>query len=230
MIRTLPAAVIIAFAASPVFSQSADGGEKIFKKCAACHQVGPDAKNKVGPILTGVIGRPAGSVDGYKYSKSMRAAAEKGLEWNDETVFEYLADPTKYLRGFLDNPKAKAKMTFKLKKPEDRHAVIAYLGTFSVASAMSEEAVPVDGFCIVNASEKPHFFVTETREGDRNFADLAPGERLCANGTAAKDGIVSVFESEDALEGCSRVIATGIAEEMLEYAEFDRCGWSSHKS
>jgi len=218
-------ATVFATLATPVYSQSADDGEKVFKKCSACHQVGPEAKNKVGPVLTGVIGRPAGSVDGFKYSNSMRAAGESGLAWNDETIFDYLADPTKYLRSVLDDPKAKAKMSFKLKSEEKRSDVIAYLGTFSTASA-----APADGFCIVNSSEVKHFFVTETREGDRQFAELSPGDRLCAQGTSAPDGIVSVFESEDGLEGCSRIIATGVAEEMLEYAEFDRCGWSSHNS
>lgn len=225
MIKTLQIATVAVALAAPAYSQSADAGEKVFKKCAACHQVGADAKNKVGPILTGVIGRPAGSVEGYKYSKSMRAAGEGGLVWDQETVFDYLADPTKYLRSVLDNKKAKAKMSFKLKSDEKRTDVIAYLATFSTASA-----APADGFCIVNASDKNHFFVTETREGDRQFAELSPGDRLCAQGTAAAEGIVSVFESEDDLEGCSRIIKTGVAEEMLVYAEFDRCGWSSHSS
>ena len=74
MKQVLQIAAILTALASPVFPQSAEDGEKVFKKCKSCHQVGVGAKNKTGPILTGVIGRPAGSIEGYKYSKSMAAA------------------------------------------------------------------------------------------------------------------------------------------------------------
>lgn len=221
----LQIAALVTALASPVFAQSAEDGEKVFKKCKSCHQVGAGAKNKTGPILTGVIGRPAGSVEGYKYSKSMAAAGAAGLVWSADSIFEYVADPSAYLKTLLNDPKAKAKMTLKLKDADDRRAVIAYLGTFQ-AAAMP----PADGFCVVNASSETRLFATETREGARQLADLAPGGSLCATGTAARDGIVSVFENADSIEGCSRIVATGRAEEMLEYAEFDRCGWSSHQS
>lgn len=115
-------------------------GEKVFKKCMACHQVGEDAKNRVGPILTGVIGRAAGSVEGYKYGKHTKEAGEAGLVWTDEEVFNYLADPRKYLRAYLDNPKAKSKMSFKLKKEDQRMDVIAYLKTFSPEAENEESA------------------------------------------------------------------------------------------
>jgi len=226
MKTTMMIAAITGLLATQLSAQSAQDGEKVFKKCKACHQVGEGAKNKTGPVLSGVIGRTAGSVEGYKYSPSMLAAGTAGLIWSPETIFEYLADPTKYLRALLDDPKARAKMTLKLKKPEDRQAVIAYLASIQAASA----PVPADGFCIVNASDKSHYFATETREGARQLSQLPPGEQLCAQATAASDGIVSVYEDIDGLEGCSRIIPTGTAEEMLVYAEFDRCGWSSHKS
>ncbi|MGR3659715.1 MAG: hypothetical protein ACU0CA_00825 [Paracoccaceae bacterium] len=89
---------------------------------------------------------------------------------------------------------------------------------------------PANGFCIVNAAEVSYLFATETREGARQLLELAPGEHLCADGTAAADGIVSVFKNADGFEGCSRIVPTGTAEKMTEYAEFDRCGWSSHDS
>ncbi len=86
---------------------------------------------------------------------------------------------------------------------------------------------PENAFCIVNASDKAHFFAVETREGARQLTTLDPGERLCSAPTAARDGVVSVFESDEGFEGCSRIVPTGTAEEMREYAEFDRCRWSS---
>ncbi|MCA8880831.1 MAG: c-type cytochrome [Rhodobacteraceae bacterium] len=95
-------------------------GEKVFKKCAACHKVGEGAKNSVGPVLNGIVGRTAGTVDGYKYSKAMAEAGAGGLVWTDET-----------LDAYLEAPKAsvpKTKMSFTgLKSPEDRADVIAYL-------------------------------------------------------------------------------------------------------
>ena len=209
----------------PSVALSAADGEKIFKKCASCHKIGEGAKNSVGPVLTGVVGRQAGTYEGYKYSKYMVAAGAAGLVWDENSIFDYLENPTNYLRKVLDNPKAKAKMSFKLKKEEDRRAVIEYLATFS--SAAADPTPPADGFCIVNASQKEHFFAVETREGARELTKLAPGRQLCSASTAAGDGVVSVFESDTGFEGCSRVIGVGTAEEMLEYVEFDRCRWGS---
>ncbi|MHA1128691.1 MAG: c-type cytochrome, partial [Alphaproteobacteria bacterium] len=99
------------YAALPVQAQDAAAGEKLFRKCAACHQVGDGAKNKVGPVLTDVFNRTAGSFDGYKYGKSMLAAGEAGLIWTEENIFNYLFNPKDFLRAYLADPKAKAKMT-----------------------------------------------------------------------------------------------------------------------
>ncbi|MCL4119364.1 UNVERIFIED_CONTAM: hypothetical protein GTU68_030721 [Idotea baltica] len=82
---------------------------------------------KVGPNLYGVYTRPAGSVEGFKYSKSMTAAGEAGLEWNEEDFVTYVADPTAFLKGYLDDDKAKGKMAFKLKDAEQAKDVWAYL-------------------------------------------------------------------------------------------------------
>lgn len=98
-------------------------GAKVFRKCKACHTV-ESTKNKVGPTLQGVIGRAAASVEGFKYSKAMKAAAEDGLVWTEDKIDEYLANP----KGFIP----KNKMAFVgLKKEKQRKNVIAYLKTFS---------------------------------------------------------------------------------------------------
>ena len=100
-----------------------EAGEKVFKKCAACHKVGEGAKHATGPILNGIINHPAGAIEGYKYSKAMLEAGEGGMVWDDETLHDYLEKPNAVV--------PKTKMTFAgLKKSEDRDAVIAYLATF----------------------------------------------------------------------------------------------------
>jgi len=99
-------------------------GEAVFKKCAACHKVGDGAKNGAGPMLNGVVGHKAGSVEGFKYSPAMLAAGEAGLIWDEASLDAYLADPKAAV--------PKNKMSFAgLKKPEDRAALIAYLSSFS---------------------------------------------------------------------------------------------------
>lgn len=101
----------------------AKAGEKVFKKCRACHQVGEGAKNKSGPILNGIYDNAAGSVDGFKYSKAMRKAAEGGLVWGDVELAGFLAKPKSYMKG--------TKMSFAgLKKEKDQLAIIEYLKSF----------------------------------------------------------------------------------------------------
>lgn len=202
-----------------------DRGEEIFQRCKTCHQIGAGAENRVGPDLTGVVGRSAASVAGFRYSTSLRAAADAGLVWNAGLLDAWLTDTTAFLKARLDDPEARSKMTFRLANGDDRAAVIAYLGRFPAAAA-----VPPNGFCVENASEATYVFITETREGARQLAELAPGERLCAEGTDARNGIVGVFETADSLEGCSRLIDVGQIEQFLEYAEFDRCLWGAHRS
>ena len=104
-----------------------EAGEKFFKNCDQCHDIGEKVKNKQAPHLNGVIGRPAGSVEEFDYSNGMTGAAEKGLVWDEAKIFAYIADPRGYLREYSGNPKAKAKMPVKYKKEQDRADVIAFL-------------------------------------------------------------------------------------------------------
>ena len=92
-------------------------GQKVFKKCTACHQIAADGKNMIGPNLWSVIGRTAGSVNDYKYSKAMIAY---GKEWTFEEMNSYLIKPQAYIKG--------TKMAFAgLRKDKDRASVILYL-------------------------------------------------------------------------------------------------------
>ena len=96
-------------------------GEKVFKKCSACHMIASGGKNMIGPNLWGVIGRTAGSVGDYKYSKAMVAYAK---QWNFEEMNGYLIKPQAYIKG--------TKMAFAgLRKEKDRASVILYLNSKS---------------------------------------------------------------------------------------------------
>jgi cytochrome c len=101
-----------------------EDGAEVFKKCRACHDVGPDAKNKVGPLLNDILGRHAGSIEGFNYSDANKAAGTQGLVWTDEVLFKYLENPLSFMPG--------TKMAFAgLKDEQDRRDVIAYLKSFT---------------------------------------------------------------------------------------------------
>ncbi len=98
-------------------STSADDGAKVFKKCAACHSVNKGGANKIGPALWGVIGRKAGSISDYKYSKAMAA---HGKNWSFEEMNGFLIKPKDWITG--------TKMSFAgLKNAKERAAVILYM-------------------------------------------------------------------------------------------------------
>ena len=98
-------------------STSAAEGAKVFKKCLSCHSIAEGGANKIGPALWGVLGRPAGSVPGYKYSKAM---AEYGKNWSFEEMNSFLIKPKDWIKG--------TKMSFAgLKKANDRAAIILYM-------------------------------------------------------------------------------------------------------
>ncbi|MGE0231302.1 MAG: cytochrome c family protein [Flavobacteriaceae bacterium] len=116
---------MILFTAPALADGDAAKGEEVFKKCRACHEVGEGAKAKVGPVLNGVIGRTAGTSEGFtQYSEAMKEAGAGGLVWNEETLSQYLANPKQFV--------SKNKMAFAgLKKDDDIADVIAYLKQFS---------------------------------------------------------------------------------------------------
>ena len=98
-------------------------GEKVFKKCAACHSIVKGGKNNIGPALYNVVGRQVGALSDYKYSKAL---SQHGKEWTFEELNGYLLKPAKWIKG--------TKMAFAgLRKEKDRASVILYMNSKSSA-------------------------------------------------------------------------------------------------
>ena len=101
-------------------AQDAAAGEGVFRQCRACHAVGPDARNLVGPVLNGLEGRKAGTVAGFEYSEPNK---KSGITWSEASFKEYIADPLGKIPG--------TKMQFVgIKKEKDAADLWAYLKQF----------------------------------------------------------------------------------------------------
>ena len=129
---------LLGLAATPVAAEpvgDAKNGAAIFKKCASCHAVGREAKNKRGPHLNGVFGRKAASLAGFKYSKAMARAGADGLVWHRDT-----------LENFIESPKAivsRTNMKFAgLSDPQDRKDLLRFLRPCSDKPANIPESDP----------------------------------------------------------------------------------------
>ena len=101
-----------------------ENGEKVYKKCKACHMVGIDAKNRVGPPINGIVNQEWGAIPDFKYSKPLLEGKKEGRTWDVETLDAYLKKPKDII--------PKGKMVFAgLKKDQDRVDVIEYLKSFN---------------------------------------------------------------------------------------------------
>ena len=126
MVRAGTAALLVATMLVPALAvdASVENGEEVFKKCRACHDVGPDARNKVGPLLNNLFGRKAGTIEGFSYSDANRKAGENGWVWNEDKMLGYLQNPREAMPG--------NKMAFAgLSDEQDREDLIADLKTCS---------------------------------------------------------------------------------------------------
>lgn len=113
----LTTVLLAAFAVAPAFAEGdTKAGKKVFNKCKSCHAL-KAGKKKIGPHLEGIIGRTAGTIENFKYSKAMK---DSGVVWTDENIDAYLKKPKDFMPG--------NKMTFVgLKKEKQRMDLIAYL-------------------------------------------------------------------------------------------------------
>lgn len=123
----LPLGLALACAAPAIAQDSADldAGKSVFAKCSACHDLSDEPRNRMGPYLTGVVGRPAASVEGFSYSQGMQTARDGGLVWTPETLDAFLSGPRAYVPG------TKMPETAAVKDETDRANLIAYLQSAS---------------------------------------------------------------------------------------------------
>lgn len=137
MIRTalFAAAALIA---GPAFADGhvAEGEKLTAKRCKSCHMIanGDDVilkGGKTGPNLWGVIGRQAGTEDGFNYGDDLVAAGAAGLVWDEESIAEFIADPKAFLRATLNDDGARSKMSLKVRKDDERAAIAAYLASLA---------------------------------------------------------------------------------------------------
>jgi cytochrome c len=116
----LVAAVGLVVSTGAALAQDVAAGETSFRKCAPCHSIGPDATNKVGPVLNGLNGRPAGSVEGFNYSDANKGS---GITWGEAVFKEYVTDPRGKVPG--------TKMVFAgIKSEKERNDLWSYVSQF----------------------------------------------------------------------------------------------------
>ncbi len=121
MLKWVVAAGFVLALPTVASAQDAEAGKKVFTKCAPCHAIGPGAKNKVGPELNGILGRPAASVEGFNYSEALK---KSGLKWDDANLHKWLESPKALVPG--------TKMVFPGVKDEiERDDLIAYIESFN---------------------------------------------------------------------------------------------------
>ncbi len=127
--RALAVAAAVTMMSGTAYAGDAAVGEKYAgKRCKQCHTWDKGGKKKIGPNLFGVMDRPAGTSEGFKYSKLFVKAADKIGTWEDAELAQYLKDTTKFLRK-TSGGKGRSKMTFKVKKGKDQENLIAWLKT-----------------------------------------------------------------------------------------------------
>jgi len=114
------AAVVLAASTGATLAQDLEAGESSFKKCLPCHDIGDDARNKVGPLLNGLAGRKSGTVEGFSYSDANK---NSGLTWDEATFKDYIKDPRAKIPG--------TKMIFPgIKNEKEAENLWAYISQF----------------------------------------------------------------------------------------------------
>ncbi len=162
---------------------AARGASLFDKECSRCHQVGTDAKNKVGPHLDLIIGRKAGSVEAFRYSGALREAGEEGLHWDEATLDQYIEKPRDFIKG--------NRMSYRgMASAEDRMALLTWLGKISKAEPSENLAVSAPA----STGLAPGFADEILKiEGDVAYGEYLSGDCVtCHQITGQMEGIPSI--------------------------------------
>ncbi len=163
-------------------------GAEVYRQCSGCHQIGEGAVNRVGPHLNGVFDRPAGQVEGYRYSDALQRAPAGGLVWNHETLDQFLKDPRSLI--------SRTRMSYRgLANQADRDNLLAYLRIYSDSPADIPEAAPTSA--AMDHSVAPEVLAIV---GDPAYGEYLSGEcTSChqANGEASGIPSITRWPTED---------------------------------
>ncbi len=158
-------------------------GERLFSQCTTCHEIGEGARHKIGPHLDGIIGRLAGSMDGFRYSMAMREAGENGLVWDRDTLDTYLEKPSDFITG--------NRMSFRgMSDQRDRATLIEWMSTMSlnVPGSLVEE-----GDAKASGPARGFADIVLAMEGDADYGAYLAGECVtCHQASGHADGIPSI--------------------------------------
>ncbi len=141
------AALAMALTSFAAHAGDPEAGLQAFQsQCANCHNVIDDdgeviagrPQVRTGPALYGVIGRQAGTVDGFRYGASLVQAGDDGLIWDTENMVPYLLDPVSFLRETLDDRRARSQMSFRVRNEDTANDIIAFLAQFSEVDEAEE--------------------------------------------------------------------------------------------
>jgi cytochrome c len=182
----LGAAIAFLATAMPVLAEElgdAERGAEIFSQCSGCHELGPEAGDRIGPNLNGVFGRKAGSVADFQYSRSLARAGSDGLVWDLDTLDVYLENPRTLVSG--------TRMSFRgLPEPQDRDDVLAYLRQFSASPQDIPEAVPTARPHNPDEAVSPEILAIQ---GDPAYGQYLSSEcKTCHLSSGGDEGIPSI--------------------------------------
>ena len=170
------------FVATASFAFDNEKAKKSFKKCAACHEIGPGAKNKVGPHLNGLENRSFGTIPYYQYSKAMKKAGEDGAVWSAENLDQFLLKPKAFMK--------KTRMSFGgIKKDETRKNLVLWLLHFDLEGNELSERADANGTNSVLLGASAAALV-----GDSEYGQYLSGECVtCHKVSGEDDGIPSII-------------------------------------
>jgi cytochrome c len=180
--RAMLAAVLVAASAvEAAETADAERGAQLWVQCRSCHDLGEGARNRVGPHLNGLFGRPAAGIEGYAYSEDMERAGADGLVWTAETIDHYIENPRSLVTG--------TRMAFRgIDEAEDRADLIAFLRRYSASPRDIPEAAPTA--LPRDPDVDPAVLAIE---GDPAYGEYLASECLtCHQASGADEGIPSI--------------------------------------